>query len=480
MDKKAESTWLEKYRDKKILILGLGREGVSSYHFLRKHLPDQKLILVDKLKLKELSPKLQTKVAEDSLAEFVLDDAGLDLSQFEIIVKSAGITPYTKRFEKIRQAGIEFSSNIKLFFEVIESQKQPNQDFPSYPLVIGVTGTKGKTTTASLIHHVLKESGLNSKFGGNVGHPALDMLDESANNKNIYVLELSSNQLLDLETSPDIAVVQQLSPEHLDYYPNVDTYYHAKYPIAKYQRDQDWLLYYQGSSQTVRLAEASPAQKIPFNLNNPSLELSSADGWLIYQNEKIISASEIPLKGKHNLLNTLPSIAVGKLFNLNKSQISTAIKSFKSIEHRLESAGIVRGVEFINDSAGTTPEATIAALQTYADKSIILLAGGSEKGAELDQLAEEILASNIKLLLLFPTTGKKIWQALMQVCKQKNKSMPHHMFVSSMEGAFKWIQAEMAENVLVLLSPACASFSTFKNYQDRGNQFKHQVKLLQV
>ena len=465
--------------DQKVLILGLGREGLSSYKFLRSVFPDLKIILADKKELEKLSPQVQAAIKNDHLVEFRLQDQSFKLTDYQVVIKSAGVSHYLPQVKLAKDQGVEFTSNTKLFFKVVNGFKT-NSSFPNYPLVIGVTGTKGKTTTASLIYHLLKESGKSAYLGGNVGLAPLDLLSQEvlSSPTPIFVLELSSHQLFDLQVSPDIGVVQAISPEHLDYYPNLEEYYRAKNAIAQYQTASNWLIFNQDSDPATATAQLSSAQKIPYSLTQSQAVLTASDNGVKYQNQLVLKPDQIPIKGKHNLLNVMPAVAIGKLLELSDQQLGQVIKTFKPVEHRLEVVGQAHGVEFVNDSAGTTPESAIAALDAYDGKSIILIAGGSDKKENFDRLAAQIVKSKLKMLLLFPSTGKKIWQAVKLASQAKQASMPHHVFVRSMDRASEWAKAEMGQGDVVLLSPACASFTTFKNYQDRGLQFKDQVKLI--
>ena len=192
----------------------------------------------------------------------------------------------------------------------------------------------------------------------------------------------------------------------------------------------------------------------------------------------MVKISDVTLRGRHNLLNVMPAGGVARLLDITKEQINQALSTFIPVEHRLELVGRTEnGVEFVNDSAGTTPESAIAALEAYQGQSVILIAGGSDKGAKFDQLAVKILDSRIKLLILFPTTGGLILAAVKKLAQTTNALVPSHVETESMKQAFVEVKKVVSAGDVVLLSPACASFSTFANYADRGKQFKQQAEL---
>lgn len=479
MEVSSKSVWLDKYLHKTILVWGLGREGLSSYRFLRRYLPKQRFVLADRQSLAQLPSEFAQIMAEDDLAEYKSDQM-IKLTDFDWVVKSAGISPYRADVEAAKLKGTLFTSNTQIFFEVMASMLKPGK-FPRYPLVIGVTGTKGKTTTTTMIYHLLKSAHLNVHLaGGNAGIPSLNLItpDVLESHDPIFVLELSSHQLNGLTHSPQIGVVQALTPEHQDYFPSLESYYQSKIAIAKFQTDQDKLIYFADSPETVELAKLGSASKISMSLQDSARDLALDDGWLTFLNQKIIQVNDLPLKGKHNIANVLPALAVGQYLGFSIAQIKAGLMSFTSVEHRLELVRTVRGVQFINDSAGTTPEAAVAAIHTFAAQPLILLVGGSEKGVSFTDLAQTILKAKVKLLLLFPKTGQEILREVQQLAEEQNLPIPPYYQVDSMPAAFAHLKDKIQTGDVVLLSPACASFTTFKNYQDRGQQFKKQTELI--
>ncbi len=542
------ATLSQKLQDKTVLIFGLGQEGFSSYQMIRHFLPDQKLLLVDDKAQEELSAEWQTAVAADTQTTFFRNAPESQttsealpklLEQPQILVlKTPGIPfshPFFSLLTTLPNKTVSYSSNMELFLDILHALPATER-----PQTIGITGTKGKSTTTALIFHVLKEAGKPVFLAGNIGVPALEILKElqklvqttetagtvspTATTENasfavaehptsvpllaqsLVVLELSSHQLQTLPYSPHIAVVQNITPEHLDYYKDFEEYVAAKAPIAAHQTPSDYIIYNPEYEIPSRFAQTSPAQKLPYSLTLIPLTQESEsfllahpgeaqvvafrkDDQLFYETEAICSVSDLPLQGEHNILNSFPAIIVAKLLGIETEKLKNAITSFKSLPHRLEFVTEKNGVAYYNDSQGTTPEASIAAMRSFPGQEIILLAGGSDKGIEFEELAHEILAQHIKHLILFPPTGEKIAAAVRAADENAGKAAvqsenlsestasttPQLHHVSSMQEAVALATANAQPGSVVLLSPACASFGLFKNYQDRGNQFKAAV-----
>ena len=438
-------------KNKSVLILGVGREGLSTYLFLRKRFPDKALTITDKLTLSQLPEKTRSDIVKDKNLKLNLGENYLEKSRgFEIVFVTPGISDSS--IEKIKSSQTIVTSNLELFFELCQGK------------IIGITGTKGKSTTTSLVYQVLKQAGLDVHLAGNIGKPALDFLI-GANSKTIFVLELSSYQLMRLQRSPQIAVVQNIVPEHLDYHGSFSKYVAAKRNMVAYQTNKDLVIFNALSTSAKKIAETSRAKKIPFGLYTKEIE------------KTILPFKFVPLKGKFNRQNILPAIIIGKIFGISNEKIASAIKSFKPLEHRLEYIGTISGIEYYNDSLSTIPESAIAAMTVFPGKSLILLLGGYDRGLDFSNLAKVIRTSNVKGVILFPTTGEKIWKAIKTVFRD-DKKLPRHVFTSKMKTAVKQAHSWAKKGDLVLMSPASASFSIFRDYKDRGDQFKKEVSKL--
>jgi UDP-N-acetylmuramoylalanine--D-glutamate ligase len=469
----------------------LGQEGLSTYRFLRQHLPEKKLTIADQKKLEQLPAKLQAELNADAKLSFIGGETRYlsNLNQFDVIFKTPGIPLHLPQIQEAQQQGVLISSNLQLFFEIVETWKQELQsklkveiDGKSstllQPITIGVTGTKGKSTTTALIHHILSENNLDSVLVGNIGQPALDKIDQTTS-KGKLVIELSSHQLDQLKISPDIAVIQRVVAEHLDYYPNPEAYYASKQAITKYQKVNQYVIYNPQWQHTRELAVLSQGKKLTFHLkfkqNSDSLVYIKSYYLTFRDNkheEQIIALKDIPLLGKHNFNNVAPAIIVGKLLGLSGAQIGQAIHTFKPLPHRLEKIAEKNGVLYVNDSLATMPDAAIAALETFKDRPVILLAGGHERHQDYSGLASTILKNQVKALALFPKNGQRLQQEIEKQAQELNLSAPPSKIVKSMPEAFEFIQQHVQAGDVVLLSPGAASFGVFQNYKDRGEQFR--------
>ena len=461
-----QSKILNKLADQQIIIFGLGSEGLSTYNFLRSHLPKNKFILIDERQLAELNPLWAKLIAKNTQTQFTtsLTDLPQDELRHSLLFKTPGIPISHPIVQKILDAGSEISSNTQLLFDLV---KEHNSVAQNPPLVtIGVTGTKGKSTTASLIHHVLQKNKLVSYLGGNIGCPAIDAWVAWQKNKqqeqSFFVLELSSHQLAELKDSPNIAVVQDIVSEHLDYYDDFDQYYQAKTQIARFQTKADTMIYNRDSATAPKLAKLSQGKKITFSL----------------QDKDLVAVAKItPLMGEHNLYNIMPAIIIAQKFKLTTAQIKQAIKTFKSLPHRLEFVAEINGVKYYDDSISTVPEATIAALKTFADKPVILIAGGYERQQNYQALAQEIFKCNVKALALLPPTGQRLLAEieLLNPCNQLRASIEESF---NMNEAVYYAARKAQPGDIILLSPGAASFNNFVDYIDRGNQFKKAAERL--
>ena len=353
----------------KVLILGFAREGQSTSNFLHKKFPH---LQIDHADQKD-GPNYLTR-----------------LSDYPLIIKSPGVSPHKPEIVQAKKSGVIFTSHMQIFFEVCPSQN-----------TIGVTGTKGKSTTASLIYHVLKDH-LPTVLVGNIGKPALDYLDEITPETWI-TSELSSYQLMDLTISPHIAVLQNIYPDHLDYHQDFEEYKNAKLNITKFQTDNDYLI---------------TAIDVPTKARKIIIRPKSVDSQLL---------------GQHNLYNIQPSIVIGELLGIPRSAILSSIIKFKPLETRLELVATKNGIKFYADTLATIPEATIAAIDALHPRVTTLIAGGHERKQNYSDLAKKILSSSIKTLILFPATGLRLAKLV-----NRSANSPTNIFhANSMSNAVK-------------------------------------------
>lgn len=406
----------------KILILGFAREGKSTLKFLQNRFPQLTIDTTDQ------------KDGPDYLK---------NLSSYALIIKTPGTSPHLPEIIKAKKDGVVFTSQTQIFLESCPSKK-----------TIGITGTKGKSTTASLLYHVFHSNHLPSILVGNIGTPPLDYLSDITSDTWV-VMELSSYQLMDLYHSPHIAVLQNIYPDHLDYHLSYEEYKQAKYNIARFQSPKDYFLYNSDNADATTAAQFTSAHKIPFSRTDFDPNIVSQ------------------LLGQSNHYNILPSVIIGKLIGLNQNQIYSAIKSFQPLETRLQLITTAHNIRFYADALATIPEATIAALDALGTDVHTLIVGGYERKQQYSQLAKEIISSNIRSLILLPSTGSRIWQ---EVQKANRHGKPiSHFFASSMPEAVELAFKHTPPGKICLLSPAAPSFTLFKDYHDEHNQYQSAI-----
>ena len=430
-----------------VLILGYGREGKSIHRFLLDSFPFIKIAIADREEVKPIDKYSVLYCGKDYLSH---------VKEFTTIIRSPGVSP-NKILHFVQAIGSEvfdreaqtesaqarrddkLTSSTNIFFSMAAGR------------VIGITGTKGKSTTSSLITKILQTTYPDVRLIGNIGAPSLDSL-KGAGSKTIFVFELSSHQLVDCRFSPNVAVVLDIVSEHLDYYKDFSSYVRAKENIVLYQKPSDFVIFNSEHKNPSRIASKSPGKKLTF---------SQADI------HKFMDTTKIPLLGKGNFENIVAAVAVGKIFKVPNEKIAKAVQSFVPLEHRLEYVGEFNGIKFYNDSLATVPEASIHALEALGDNVETLIAGGFDRGVDFSGLNKYLEKTQVKNLILFPTTGDKILK------KNSNR-----FNVSTMEEAVKIAFEKTAKGKICLLSPASASFGIFKDYDERGKKFKKLVTLL--
>ncbi len=415
---------LNEIEKRKTLILGFGREGQNTFLFLRNLFPKKVFCLADEKELIDFSEKEKGLISSELNSKKIKIHFGKDylnyLEDYDLIIKSPGIS-----FKKISKSILpKITSQTNIFFDNFEGK------------IIGVTGTKGKSTTSSLIYSVLKDSGMKVYLAGNIGKPVLEFIFKK---DSVFVYELSSHQLYSLRKSPSIAVFLNIYPDHLDYYKDFNEYVSSKKNITKYQGKEDYLIY---------------------NINDPIVKNIAEES----------EAKKISIRGKYYDLNIDAAKKVAKIFKIPEENILKSIKAFKPLEHRLEFVGNFENIDFYNDSMSTIPQTTILALDYFKNKIQTLILGGSDKNLDFKELANKIDNSKIKTLIFFPETGEKIWEEIHQKVKF------NHFFVNNMEEAVKLCYLHTDKDKICLLSPACASFTNFKDYKERGNLFKKNIK----
>lgn len=430
------------FKNKKVAILGFGLEGKDALLFLLKR--GAKVSIFDR---KEESQLDIEKFARSKVNIFCGKNYDLTkLSGCDLVVRSPGVYRFQKEIVNAEKSGIEITSPTKIFFDLCPSK------------IIGVTGTKGKGTTASLIYEMLKAGGKDVYLAGNIGVAYLEILPKLSE-KSIVILELSSFQLIDVKKSPNIAVVLNITVDHLDWHKDKKEYVEAKKNIVKYQDKDDFAVINKDYVTPKKFAKETSAKVVFFS--KKTLSGKFKDGLL--------------LKGEHNLENISASVSVAKIFRINDTEITEVLSKFKGLEHRLELVGKVDEVTFYNDSFATGPQPSIAAISSFNEPLTVIL-GGSEKGLDYKKLGQEITKrGNVKFVILIGDVGRKIKNALINIGYDRRVL---DLRKSNMKTIVKKAFAATPKGGVVLLSPAAASFDMFKDYKDRGNQFKEAVKNL--
>ncbi len=383
-----------------------------------------------------------------------------NLDRYDLIVRTSGMHPQ-EILDKNPQIKDKLTSAINIFFE--------NCTTP----IIGITGTKGKGTTSTLVHKILQASGKKSILVGNIGIPALSMV-EQANSVDYVVMELSSFQLYDLKYSPKIATCLMVVPEHLNWHGDFDDYIQAKSNLFLGQQPDDTAVYNIDNEFSHKIVSVSQANnKLSYGVREQKSTVFIRGDDIVFENQVICQASEVKLLGRHNLENICAAIAVTWPIVSNKQAIRSVVSSFSGLPYRLEFVREVNNVKYYNDSFSTTPETAIAAIRAFAAPKIVIL-GGSYKGVEFDKLADEVINNNVKHVLAIGETGPNIAN-LLQKRGFNNISLDG---VDTMESIVAKAQSLSNGGDIVLLSTGCASFDMFKDYKDRGDLFNQAVQSL--
>jgi UDP-N-acetylmuramoylalanine--D-glutamate ligase len=443
---------------KKILILGLGKEGISAANFLGGK---NEISITDEKPEKELKQSLGEVKAKFN---FFPSAKIPQNTTFDLAVRSPGFHLNHPLVNLARKRGAEITSVTKIFFDLCPAK------------IIGVTGTKGKGTTSTLIQKILEQE-KECFLAGNIGLAALEILPKLTA-KDYAILELSSFQLVDLTKSPHVAVVLMITSEHLDWHTSKAEYVRAKEPLVRFQSAGDYAVI-NGDFPRSRTFSALTAARVFFvSTEKKSNGVYVENGKIISEisgREKIIETAKILLPGAHNLQNVAAAVAVAKILNISNANIAKVLSSFRGLEHRLEFVRDLNGVEFYNDSFSTTPETAIAAVKAFG-RPKVLIVGGSSKKSDFSKLASVIAGDKtVKTLISIGREGPQIAGLVLKKGGFKGNIIKGD---SNMESIVKQAYDAAKNGDIVLLSPACASFDMFKNYMDRGNQFKSEVNKL--
>jgi UDP-N-acetylmuramoylalanine--D-glutamate ligase len=424
----------------KIAIAGYGTEGKSNYTYFSALGHD--VVVVDERDVVDAPVDVSVITGENAFEK---------LKGFDMVVRTAGLAP-----RKIKTDGKVWSAT--------------NEFFANCPApIIGVTGSKGKGTTCSLVTSILRAGGHTVHLVGNIGVPALDLLPEIEAD-DIVVYELSSFQLWDLEKSPQVAVVLMIEPDHLDVHADFDEYVAAKANITTRQTALDVLIYNAHNDASADVAARSRAATVPF----PSLQTAHVhDGAFWYGDRRLCDVTALKLPGAHNLDNACAAIDAAWRWVQDGDTVAKGLSAFTGLPHRLKFVREVNDVSYYDDSIATTPGSAIAAMNAF-DQPKILILGGSSKGADFAELARMAKKTNVKKVLLIGAEAVRI-KPLLERMGVPLRDLGEAV---TMQEIVTTAKSEAQPGDVVILSPACASFGMFKNYADRGDQFIAAVNKL--
>ncbi len=427
---------LIEYFDKKsVLILGFGKEGQSTYNFIRRFYPDKKIAIADKREL----------IINDSNVILHTGENYLNyINDYDLVMQSPGIS---LRSVKIGQ-NTEITGQMDLFLRFVECTK------------IGITGTKGKTTTTTLVYNIVKASGKKCALIGNIGVPVFESLDDT--DGLIAVIEMSCHQLEFAKASPQIAIMTNVYPEHLDHYNGFEGYVNAKLNIVNNQTDKDYFIFNSDQDELKEL----------INFNKVKSKLIPVSRFEEDDNEffKHLTTLNENLKGSHTHQDIFFAVNAAKCLGISDEAIENGIKSFEPIAHRMEKVGTWKDITFYNDSIATIPHAVMCAI-TALEKVDTLIFGGMDRGIDYSGFITDLNQCNVNNLIGLPETGEMIINDLKRIGCTKNMVIVDTMD-DAVEAAYKFTEP----GKICLFSPAASSYNRYRNFEEKGNHYKNLIK----
>lgn len=438
------------FKDKKVLILGFGREGISTYKLIRRYLKEQILYIADS---KEIDKEDYEFLKNDKNIVLKCGENYLNnLEDYDVIMKSPGISFLGLDTSKFKD---KIKSELELLLEYFNN------------FTIGITGTKGKSTTTSLIYKMIKDQNKKVMLLGNIGIPAFDYIDKIEDDM-ILVLEMSSYQLEYLKKSPNIAILLNLFEEHLNYHGSFENYAIAKCNIFKYQNENDYFIYNVENENLKKFVSNNKANTYKISFNNKEKANTYIKDENVYINDKkIYNINEKRnLLGEYNLNNIMFVLTVSEILKLDIDKTIKSISEFKTLEHRLEFVGKFNDVYYYDNSIATIPMATIEAVKALKDVDTLII-GGMDRGIDYSSFIEFLNESSIRNVICMPKTGHDIAKEL-----KKGKAY----VVNTMEEAVDTAKRVTKKEGKCLLSPAAASYGFFKNFEEKGDIYKSLVR----
>lgn len=441
--------------NKRVLVVGLGRSGVASALFLKSQ--GARVTVSDSKSQDQLREEIPA-LLDHGIAVETGGHGERTFQNQDLIVVSPGVPVDSPPLAQARALGQPVIGEIELASEFLRGP------------IVAITGSNGKTTTTTLVGEVLAKSGMKTLVGGNIGKPSISLLQESTPDT-VIVLEVSSFQLETIRTfRPKVAVILNVTPDHLDRHRTFEAYANAKARIFENQTPDDFAVLNADDSTCVELGPRTHAQVFWFSRKR---ELDRGafvrSGQIIFRRDgtdaEVLPVSDVPLKGAHNIENVLASVCAGALMGCDPKHIAQAVREFKAVEHRLEYVATIRGVEYYNDSKATNVDATIKALESFS-ANIHLILGGKDKGSDYTVL-NDLLRQRVKSVYTIGAAAGKI--------ESQVSGAANIVHSGTLESAVKQASASAQPGDIVLLAPACASFDQFQNYEHRGRVFKELV-----
>lgn len=459
MSNKEFKEFEEYIKNKRVAVVGIGVSNIPLINSLVEM--GAKVTAFDKKTEAELGNIV--KDLKKKSVNFVLGESYLDkLSNFEVIFKTPSMRIDSKELVKARSEGAYITSEMEEFIKYCPAK------------IYGVTGSDGKTTTTTIIYNLLKEQGYKTWVGGNIGTPLFSDINEIKPEDRV-VIELSSFQLMTMDVCPEVSIVTNLTPNHLDMHKGMEEYIESKKNIFLNQDKHGVLILNRENSITYKMKDEAKG-KVEFFSSKRSLSDGAyyKDGFLYLKDEVICEAKHMAVRGIHNIENYMAAFLAVE-HEVSKEVMSRVFSNFNGVPHRNEFVKEVKGVRYYNDSIGSSPTRTLATISVF-EKPVILIAGGYDKAIPFEPLANEGY-NNIKSIILLGDTKEKIKQVFEELKNIKGIDIPIYE-VNSLEEAVKKAQTISNNEDNVVLSPACASFDMFKNFEIRGNKFKELVNNL--
>ena len=451
----------EYLKNKKIAIIGAGVSNIPLIEILKNKNYD--ITIFDKKELKDMEPNTKELIEKNNIKTSLGENYLEKLKNFDVIFRSPSFLPTNPYLKKEAERGALVTTEIEQVIKLSPSK------------IIGVTGSKGKTTTTTIIYEILKKLGYSCYLGGNIGTPLYSKLDEMKK-EDIVILELSSFQLMNMTVSPNIAVITNISPDHLDIHGSYEEYINAKRQIYLNQTKDDIVVLNKDDEIVKKFTQDAKGKVRYFSKDYIEDTYILEKDFITYNKEKIIDTRNLLLKGNHNYLNICTALnTIKDYINVSNERLQEIIASIKPVPHRLEYIRTINGVKWYNDSASTSPDKALGGINAFKEK-IVLIAGGYDKKISYEPIAMPI-AKKVSKLILFGQTKNMIYDEIMKLPKELTENLEIYV-LDTLEEVVDVANRISTKDEVVLFSPASASFDMFKNAYQRGDIFKELVNKL--